>query len=281
VSAPEYPKIETLYNRGDDGFIIESTGRFHGIRCPEFLQIKHWLVTEKIDGTNIRVSLERALTHKGCGAKESGVCNGTCLGWAAHVYGRTDKAQIPTFLQAYLEKTFTLDRMRSLWKGKKDCDICIGMNGGWVAEKEHTPFYEPCSCVEPYAITLYGEGYGERIQKGGGNYREGVSFRLFDVLVGDRWWLDWENVRDVAAKLDIKTVPLLSKAMELEHIPILVQYGLPSTVAAEDRNGEALRESDLPRAEGVVARTDPYLYDKHGKPLRFKLKTKDFTGRQS
>ena len=31
-----------------------------------------------------------------------------------------------------------------------------------------------------------------------------------------------------------------------------------------------------PDAEGIVARTDPYLFDKHCHPLRFKLKTKDF-----
>ena len=34
------------------------------------------------------------------------------------------------------------------------------------------------------AAVLYGEGYGAKIQKGGGNYRADQDFVLFDVRVG-------------------------------------------------------------------------------------------------
>ena len=44
-----YPKIETLFKR-DEKFNITDE-----IRCPEFDNIKKWLITEKIDGTNIRI----------------------------------------------------------------------------------------------------------------------------------------------------------------------------------------------------------------------------------
>ena len=58
-------------------------------------------------------------------------------------------------------------------------------------------------------ITFYGEGYGAKIQKGGGNYNpDGVDFVLFDVRCGD-FWLKRENVRDVANKLGIEDVPVV------------------------------------------------------------------------
>ena len=60
-------------------------------------------------------------------------------------------------------------------------------------------------------VTLYGEGYGAGIQKGGGNYKsDGVGFVLFDVLVGDIW-LECHNVHDVAHKLVIPFVPIVGK----------------------------------------------------------------------
>ena len=37
----------------------------------------------------------------------------------------------------------------------------------------------------PDGICLYGEGYGAKIQKGGGNYRPDQGFVLFDVRIGD------------------------------------------------------------------------------------------------
>lgn len=49
----KYPKIETLYKRDPDTFKV--TGE---LRLPEFDLINQWLITEKVDGTNIRVMLD-------------------------------------------------------------------------------------------------------------------------------------------------------------------------------------------------------------------------------
>jgi ATP-dependent RNA circularization protein (DNA/RNA ligase family) len=46
----KYPKIETLFNRNDKFKVIE--GDF---RLPEYAIINRWLITEKIEGTNIRL----------------------------------------------------------------------------------------------------------------------------------------------------------------------------------------------------------------------------------
>jgi len=245
MPCPNYPKIETLFER-DEHFHVDT----QHIRCPEFTQIARWLVTEKIDGTNVRVSLERNFPD-----------------WGVRFYGRTDNAQIPTFLLSYLQDTFGRDDLKGLWRGRQNCELCGG--SGLIG---HLP--SGCSCIDGgYSITLYGEGYGARIQKGGGNYREGVGFRLFDVLVDGRWWLDWANVKDVATKLGIKTVPDFGYPRPLEEIVQMVRCGFYSVVANDDQGGHIEH-----KAEGIVARTDPYLFDKHGHPLRWKLKTKDFGG---
>lgn len=53
---------------------------------------------------------------------------------------------------------------------------------------------------------LYGEGVGAGIQKGGGRYGSAPSFHLFDVKIGD-FWLEWDAVKEIAAKLGIPSVP--------------------------------------------------------------------------
>jgi hypothetical protein len=152
--------------------------------------------------------------------------------------GRTDNAQIHADLFNYLQKTFSLDLMKGIF---------------WVKE--------PCNVI------LYGEGYGAGIQKGGGNYSSSKVFRLFDVLV-ERWWLSWENVCDVANKLNIKTVPFLYE-MNIEDAVLFTKTGFKSLVALEETGVEY-------QAEGVVGRTKETLFDKNMKRLIVKLKTKDF-----
>ena len=49
----------------------------------------------------------------------------------------------------------------------------------------------------PEGVTLYGEGYGPKIQKVGKLYRDDHSFVLFDVKVGP-WWLEQQAIEDVA-----------------------------------------------------------------------------------
>lgn len=82
----EYPKIDTLFERNEK-FIVD-TSRF---RRPVFCTIGEWDVTEKVDGTNIRVMMdEQGLVTFG---------------------GRTDRAQLHTDLLQYLMATFTADKM--------------------------------------------------------------------------------------------------------------------------------------------------------------------------
>lgn len=110
---------------------------------------------------------------------------------------------------------------------------------------------------------IYGEGYGAGIQKGG-DYSATKRFIVFDVLVGDKWWLSWENTCDVARKLNLKVVPFVGD-MPLEDATAMVKAGFPSLLGERKA-----------RAEGLVGRTAETLFDKKGHRLIVKLKTKDF-----
>ena len=215
----EYPKIETLFGR-DGKFVVTEQ-----LRNPVYGAFKSWHVTEKIDGTNIRITL----------TEEGKVVLG----------GRTDAAQIPADLIQYLYETFTPDKMRAA-------------------------FWNPDATgqIRPIRAILYGEGYGAGIQKGGGLYRKDKAFRLFDVLVEDKWWLDWPNVEDVASKLEIKTAPFLG-CFSLEEIVRCVKHGVPSVVSVEDSGQQRM-------AEGVIGRPIEPLFDRRGKRIILKLKTSDF-----
>jgi len=110
---------------------------------------------------------------------------------------------------------------------------------------------------------IYGEGYGAGIQKGG-NYSPTKKFIAFDVLVAGKWWLNWANTCDVAAKLGLEVVPFIG-TMTIEEATDMVRQGFQSRMAGCEA-----------RAEGLVGRTAEPLFDKKGDRLIVKLKTRDF-----
>ena len=88
----EYHKIETLFERDASTFVVDPTK----LKMSVFGTISEWDVTEKIDGTNIRVML----------SKDGAVSFG----------GRTNTASIPGDLVQYLVRTFQQDLLKSaLW----------------------------------------------------------------------------------------------------------------------------------------------------------------------
>jgi len=115
--------------------------------------------------------------------------------------------------------------------------------------------------IEPTRVCLYGEGYGAKIQKGGGNYRQDQDFVLFDVKVGD-WWLERENVEDVAKHFGIEMVPVIG-------------FGSLATMIEKVQGGFKSTWGDF-NAEGIVARPAVDLFNRKGERIITKLKTKDF-----
>lgn len=108
---------------------------------------------------------------------------------------------------------------------------------------------------------LYGEGYGPRLNKGGGSYRSSPGFVLFDVNV-DNYWLLRPNLFDIAHGLGIEHVPAVGLITIAQAID-LVAGGLKSNW------GNFL-------AEGLVGTPPMGLLDRAGEPIKIKVKTKDF-----
>lgn len=207
---PEYHKIQNVYNR--DPKTNHKTLIEEEWSMPEFeyLANNQWLLTEKVDGTNIRVHwYEDHITFS----------------------GKTNDAEIPKPLLERLKEIFTLDKLNETFGGK--------------------------------AVTLYGEGYGKKIQKTGHLYLpDSVDFILFDVLIGGIF-LERNNVEDIASKLALKTVPVVAKCSLFDAID-LTKKGFPSFLG------------DL-RAEGVVCKPLKELQTRNGKRIITKIKTCDFS----
>jgi ATP-dependent RNA circularization protein (DNA/RNA ligase family) len=205
----KYPKIKTVFLRDPENKYKTLLDNQYAIPEFEYLRNNKWIFTEKIDGTNIRIMWDGEHLMFG---------------------GRTDAAQIPTFLFSKLQELFTKEQFMELYSELPMC--------------------------------LYGEGYGAKIQKGGGKYiTDGVSFILFDVLVGNIW-LERFNVEDIASKLKIDCVPIIGSGTLYDGIEV-VRSGLTSTF------GNFV-------AEGLVMRPEIELLKRNGSRIITKIKYKDF-----
>lgn len=213
----EYPKTENLYASNGEQNASRKRGPEFGFRASGADQISKWLVTEKVDGMNMRVVFEPAADEPVC------------------VLGRTERAQIPNELRAAILEWATFPNLATAFVD----DEGLG----------------------PAKAILFGEGFGPGIQKAGQAYGGEKRFILFDVLVGD-WWLSWDDVVDVARKLGVETVPVLGRDVSLEDAEALV---------CDSR----LLSPDSMHIEGIVARTDPYLFDGRGHRVMFKYKVRD------
>jgi hypothetical protein len=110
-------------------------------------------------------------------------------------------------------------------------------------------------------MCLYGEGYGAKIQKGGGNYSPTQEFVLFDVKI-DGWWLQRKDVVDIAATLGIGAIPIIGTGTLYQMVEMA-------------KEGFNSHWGDFP-AEGIVARPSAELLDRGGRRIITKIKHKDF-----
>ena len=111
------------------------------------------------------------------------------------------------------------------------------------------------------SVCLYGEGYGAKIQKGGGKYRADQSFVLFDIKIED-FWLQRKDIEDIAQKLNIEIVPIIGIGTLTDMISI-VRKGFNSDW------GDFI-------AEGIVAKPQIELKTRSGQRIITKIKHKDF-----
>ena len=148
--------------------------------------------------------------------------------------GKTDNAQIPAVLFEYLQGHFTPELLSA------------GTTG---------------------PVTLYGEGYGGKIQKGSG-YRQEQRFILFDVWAAHDplgVWLGREIVNSIGTALDIPVVPQVYKGT-LPRAVDIVREGFASQCAVDATK----------MAEGMVLRPEFELRDRFGRRIITKIKHRDW-----
>lgn len=151
-------------------------------------------------------------------------------GTTAVVGGRTDNAQMPAPLMEHLRPF---------------------LNGNvWLETFGHPD------------VTVYGEGYGPGIQKGG-HYRTDQAFIAFDIRIGE-YWLKREDMIGIAERLGFNVVPLVGEFNLLAAIAQIKDNRIPSAMG--------------PTAvlEGIVGHPAVDVRDSHGKRITVKLKVRDF-----
>jgi len=155
--------------------------------------------------------------------------------WDGHkvsFHGRTDKAQIPADLVNRLNELFGGDINEEIFEQK-------------FGETE---------------VMLVGEGYGEKIQKGG-LYRKGQDFILFDVMIANNWQ-PRESIEDIAEIFNIDVVPIVLEGTIQEGIDF-VKKKPKSVFGTAD-------------SEGLVGRTKFELQTRTGNRVIAKIKVRDF-----
>lgn len=168
--------------------------------------------------------------------------DGTNIGiyWDGHkvnYQGRTEKAQIPAHLTNRLIEIFGTNESEEMFEQL-------------FGEKE---------------VVLFGEGYGAKIQKGGGNYiSDGCDFILFDVyMVNSDTWLKHQDIQDIARAFGIKIVPLVMTGTINE----AVEFIKTRPCSLINPNHEM---------EGVVGKPIIDLYDRQHNRIITKIKVCDF-----
>lgn len=233
-----YHKIQTLFKRHLDG---PKKGKM--IRGEwttpelEYLANSPWEFTEKVDGTNIRIGFNH--NYRGAGSNWQ---------WGVQFGGRTDNAQIPKPLMAYMQETFT--------------DKLFSRTFPELGKSE---------------LTLFGEGYGYNIQNGGNYNPKEQKFVLFDVKIGD-FWLLRKDVDDIAAKLGIESVPTIGHGTLQDAIDIVssgITFGPNGGIQRWGHGGLRSAWGDF-EAEGIVARPLVPLFDRQGMRIITKIKAVDF-----
>jgi len=152
-------------------------------------------------------------------------------GYSLYFAGRTDKAEIPKDLLAVLNEQF-----------------------------QEEVFEQFCG---PAPLTVYGEGYGGKIQKGGGDYSPTPKFIAFDAM-GHGGWQEPQNLFWLGRNLGFEVVPKVATATLDEVLYLVENVETPEWLFKSH-----LRDTP---SEVVVCYPSLRLYDRSGNPICVKLK---------
>lgn len=219
-----YSKIETLLDRDPETFMVIE-GKY---RRPEFGIIDPWIVTEKIDGTNIRLHFYY---------EEKPALDDIIVEY--EIGGRTENAQIQTNLFGPLK------------------DICEKIRGG---------VGNILSAYGLQSLTIYGEGYGAGVQNGG-KYRKDRGFAVFDMSIDDVAYLSYDQTAQNCFELGLEHVPEIGTMRRQEIVNLVSSNSLVSRYGnfpAEGVVARPLVELRNVRGRRVMFKLKRSDYEQHG-----------------
>ena len=146
--------------------------------------------------------------------------------------GRTERANIPAHLENKLNELFLNDETEQLFEQM-------------FGEKE---------------VILFGEGYGHKIQNGD-DYRDDVSFILFDVMIND-YYQPRAAVTGIAESFGIEVVPI-----------VLVGTIADAVEFVKKQPKSTIGKADM---EGLVGKPRVEMKDRAGNRIIVKVKARDF-----
>lgn len=250
-----YQKINTIFKRDNKNIIMQ----YDKFVQPEFeyLRSLKWRGECKIDGTNIRIEITPTIEYvveyvNNIELNETDEVIG--VHFNVSYKGKTDNAQIPDELLKFLKNNYPSEKVLAAF-GLKN----------FIPVEEFTEHKWNDVFNIPNKYIIYGEGYGRKIQKGGGNYiKDGVGFAVFDVKIGDLYLLT-DSRDDIANKIGAPIVPFIGY-FTLDEAIDFVRKGYKT----------GLWDNKDMYEEGLVLRTDLGLKDRRGERLITKIKYDDF-----
>ena len=257
-----YQKINTIYMRDKNNIIMP----YNGYVCDEieFLKDCLWDCEEKIDGSCHRIEVSSQIIYDESRSNE-GIIVPIGVQFRLEYKGKTDNAQIPPMLLEHLKENYPLDIVCKGLGFKSYVPIEEWEEHKWGIVNDKTGKFTPDESRIPKMYTIYGEGYGPKIQAGGNYIKEGNRIIGFDVKVDD-WYLLKENRDEILNKMGMPIVPYIGQ-MTIKEAIEFVKKGFKSRIA--EANPDYL-------AEGLVLRTPCGLKDRRGNRIIVKIKTCDW-----
>ena len=256
-----YQKINTLFKRDVNNIIMP----YEDFVDPAFEWLKDckFECSEKVDGTNVRFEVSSMPKYE----------NDELVGisFSVEYKGKTDNAVLPKMLEEFMKTTYTPDVIFNGLGIKEFVPVSEFFEHNWLALDEKTKDAIPDINRVPKMYTIYGEGYGAKIQACGSQYLKDSNKVIgFDVKVtsnnGDELYLLNKNRDEIMNKLGMPIVPTIGYFTIQEAIDY-VKRGFVSHVA---ENNKAFI------AEGLVCKSPVGLKNRQGQRIIFKVKTCDW-----
>ena len=256
-----YQKINTLFKRDVNNIIMP----YEDFVDPAFEWLKDckFECSEKVDGTNVRFEVSSMPKYE----------NDELVGvsFSVEYKGKTDNAVLPKMLEEFMKTTYTPDVIFNGLGIKEFVPVSEFFEHNWLALDEKSKEAIPDINRVPKMYTIYGEGYGAKIQACGSQYLKDSNKVIgFDVKVtsnnGDELYLLNKNRDEIMNKMGMPIVPTIGYFTIQEAIDY-VKRGFVSHVA---ENNKAFI------AEGLVCKSPVGLKNRQGQRIIFKVKTCDW-----